>query len=375
MSKEKNTEINGDRIMSENDSEQQVKIGKKLQKARQAKGYTLDDLQQITKIQKRYLIAIEDEKFDELPGDFYVRAFIKQYADTVGLNGQELLREYDDDLPEAKTAEYSDHISQAVETRASQRKTVSNGVSKARHYLPTIIIVGVIVVVLAAIWVTAIARSHRDSSTRIDNSSVSVSGESRKKESSSKKVTKKSTATPIKLKTASRTTTSVTYTASKLKKGTTLQFSTNASSTVRVQSNNSTVLNRTLAANGKSSVKVARNTTSLVITVSNPSATTIKLGGKKVNFTNNGKNQNTRTVTINFGSQSTSSSSSSVRSQQTSTSTATTGNRSTSTANSSVTTGTTSTTGTSRQTTTTTQNTTGSTGTTSTGTNQQTTTR
>ena len=64
-------------------------------------------MQQITKIQKRYLIAIEDEKFDELPGDFYVRAFIKQYADTVGLDGKELLREYDDDLLEAKTAEYS----------------------------------------------------------------------------------------------------------------------------------------------------------------------------------------------------------------------------------------------------------------------------
>lgn len=45
-------------------------VGKKLHDARVAKGYTLDDLQQATKIQKRYLIAIEDEKFDELPGDF-----------------------------------------------------------------------------------------------------------------------------------------------------------------------------------------------------------------------------------------------------------------------------------------------------------------
>ena len=153
--------------MSENDNEQQIQIGKKLRDARQAKGYTLDDLQQLTKIQKRYLIAIEDEKFDELPGDFYVRAFIKQYADTVGLDGNELLKEFNEQLPKAKTEEYSDHISQAVETRANRRKTVSQGVSKVRQYMPTIIIACVIVIVLAAIWVTAIVRGHQDASTKI----------------------------------------------------------------------------------------------------------------------------------------------------------------------------------------------------------------
>lgn len=363
MSKEKNTDINGDKIMSENDSEQQMKIGKKLQKARQAKGYTLDDLQQITKIQKRYLIAIEDEKFDELPGDFYVRAFIKQYADTVGLDGGELLREYDDDLPEAKTAEYSDHISQAVETRASQRKTVSNSVSKARQYLPTIIIACVIVVVLAAIWITAIARSHRDSSTRIDNSSVSVSGESRKKESSSvkKKTTKKSTTAPLKLKESSRTTTGVVYSAGKLKKNVKLEVQTSASSVVRVQANNNTVLSQTMAANGKQSATINKNTTSLVITVTNPSATKIKLGGKTVDFTNNGKSQNTRTITINFGSQtaSSSSSSSNMTGQRTSSVTTNTTTRSTTTNSNTGTSNATSTT--TRQPATTTQGTTGQT--------------
>lgn len=322
--------------MSENDSEQQIEIGKKLQKARQAKGYTLDDLQQITKIQKRYLIAIEDEKFDELPGDFYVRAFIKQYADTVGLDGKELLREYDDDLPEAKTAEYSEHISQAVETRASQRKTVSNSVSKARQYLPTIIIACVIVVVLAAIWITAIARSHRDSSTRIDNSSVSVSGESKKKESSSvaKKPAKKTPATALKLKEASRTTTGVVYSTDKLKKDTKLDIQTSASSVVRVQANNNTVLSRNMVANGRASANLDKDTTTLVITVTNPAATKIKIGGKTVNFTNNGKSNNTRTITINFGRQtaSSSSSSSSVTQQRTTTNT-TTNNRSTVTNN------------------------------------------
>lgn len=328
--------------MSENDSEQQIEIGKKLQKARQAKGYTLDDLQQITKIQKRYLIAIEDEKFDELPGDFYVRAFIKQYADTVGLDGKELLHEYDDDLPEAKTAEYSEHISQAVETRASQRKTVSNGVSKARQYMPTIIIACVIVVVLAAIWITAIARSHRDSSTRIDNSSVSVSGESKKKASSSsaKKTVKKTTATPIKLRETSRTTTSVVYNAGKLKKSAKLDIQTSGSSVVRVQANNNTLFSRNLAANGRASVNVNKNTTSLIITVTNPSVTRIKLGGKTVNFTNSGRSNNTRTITVNFGSQTASSSSSSSLTSQRTTTNTTTNNNNRSTVTNNTTTGT-----------------------------------
>lgn len=77
-------------------SENKMSIGETLRDARIAKGYTLDDLQQTTKIQKRYLIAIEDGNFADLPGDFYVRAFIKQYADTVGLDGNELLESYSD---------------------------------------------------------------------------------------------------------------------------------------------------------------------------------------------------------------------------------------------------------------------------------------
>lgn len=307
--------------MSENNSEQQkhVEIGKKLQKARQAKGYTLDDLQQITKIQKRYLIAIEDEKFDELPGDFYVRAFVKQYADTVGLDGDDLLKEYEDDLPKAKTAEYSDHIAQAVESRASQRKTIGNQVSRSRRYVPTIIITVVIILVLAAIWFTAIARSHRDSSTRIDNSSVSVSGESRKKaSSSSKKVVKKTAKDTIKLKQASRNDTSVTYTADKLTADTTLRINPADRAWMQVQANNNSLLNRTLNANEKTSVKVNKDTTSLVITVGNARSTKLRIGNQTIDFTENGRYQNTRTVTINFGNQQSSSSSSSSSSSTTS---------------------------------------------------------
>ena len=60
-----------------------TELGKILKEAREAKGLSLDDLQQITKIQKRYLIGIEEGNYDMMPGKFYVRAFIKQYAEAV----------------------------------------------------------------------------------------------------------------------------------------------------------------------------------------------------------------------------------------------------------------------------------------------------
>ncbi|MET3288578.1 helix-turn-helix domain-containing protein [Brevibacillus fluminis] len=74
-------------------------LGQVLQRAREEKNISLDDVQRVTKIQRRYLEAIERGHYHLLPGHFYARAFIKSYAEAVGLEPNDLLAHFQTDLP------------------------------------------------------------------------------------------------------------------------------------------------------------------------------------------------------------------------------------------------------------------------------------
>jgi cytoskeletal protein RodZ len=74
-------------------------LGQLLRKARVEKGISLDDMQETTKIRKRYLEAIEEGNYKLLPGNFYVRAFIKSYSECVGLDPNEVLQLYSNVIP------------------------------------------------------------------------------------------------------------------------------------------------------------------------------------------------------------------------------------------------------------------------------------
>ena len=78
-------------------------VGARLKEARIEKGLSLESLQETTKIQKRYLVAIEEGNFHLLPGKFYARAFIKEYATAVGLDSDELLKEHKEEIPKSES--------------------------------------------------------------------------------------------------------------------------------------------------------------------------------------------------------------------------------------------------------------------------------
>ena len=75
--------------------EMELELGTLLKKARKEKGLTLDDIQDETKIRKKYLEAIEENKFDILPGNVYLKVFVKGFAREVGINYQALLENYE----------------------------------------------------------------------------------------------------------------------------------------------------------------------------------------------------------------------------------------------------------------------------------------
>lgn len=78
-------------------------LGHYLKEKRKEKGMSLEEIQEITKIRKRYLEAIEKGEYNVLPGVFYARAFIKSYAEAVGLDPDEVLKTYGQELPQLET--------------------------------------------------------------------------------------------------------------------------------------------------------------------------------------------------------------------------------------------------------------------------------
>jgi len=68
-------------------------IGEALRRARDARGLSLEQAAQDTRISLRFLEALEDEQFDELPAPVYVRGFTRSYANYLGVDPQPLIDE------------------------------------------------------------------------------------------------------------------------------------------------------------------------------------------------------------------------------------------------------------------------------------------
>ncbi|WP_241033603.1 helix-turn-helix domain-containing protein [Brachyspira hampsonii] len=69
-------------------------IGQILKNAREKKGLTIEELEATTHIVARFIKALENEEFDVLPGEIYVKGFIKNLSDKLSLDADMVLERY-----------------------------------------------------------------------------------------------------------------------------------------------------------------------------------------------------------------------------------------------------------------------------------------
>lgn len=91
-------------------------IGSSLREARSRRQIEIAQVEQATKIRGKYLRALEEEQFDVLPSQTYVKGFLRTYADYLGLDGQLYVDEYNSRFVSG------DHWGPRSASRAAQRR-------------------------------------------------------------------------------------------------------------------------------------------------------------------------------------------------------------------------------------------------------------
>ncbi len=131
-------------------------IGGSLREARLKRGLTPADVQKAIRIRDRYLQALEEERWELLPGDAYVKGFLRTYADYLGLDGSLYVDEYN--------ARYAhEDEPQLVPERFERAGTRFGGTGLRRP----LVVVGTIVAIVVAVtaWQLSSSSSPKKASS------------------------------------------------------------------------------------------------------------------------------------------------------------------------------------------------------------------
>ena len=117
-------------------------IGNSLREARVRQHLDFPEIEQATKIRGKYLRALEDEQFEALPGQTYVKGFLRTYADYLGLEGQLYVDEYN-----------SRYVVGGEEEQPVRFR--SGGGAGSTHFMSSAVLIALTAIVLASVLVIA----------------------------------------------------------------------------------------------------------------------------------------------------------------------------------------------------------------------------
>jgi hypothetical protein len=122
-------------------------IGNSLHEARVRQSVTLQAAEIGTKIRAKYLKALEEEQFDALPAQTYVKGFLRTYADFLGLDGQLYVDEYNSRFV------VGEDVAQPLRPRRSTARPErrSSGV-ESRAVLITLAAIAVVAALVIVAW-------------------------------------------------------------------------------------------------------------------------------------------------------------------------------------------------------------------------------
>ena len=79
-------------------------FGEKLQREREMRGITLEEIAEATKIGTRSLRALEEQDFDKLPGGIFNKGFVRAYSKYLGIDEDQAVADYVDAVNEAQAS-------------------------------------------------------------------------------------------------------------------------------------------------------------------------------------------------------------------------------------------------------------------------------
>lgn len=119
-----------------------ITLGEKLRQAREARGISLSEVAEQTRISRLYIESIENDDYRSLPGGIFNKGFVKSFAKYVGVDEQEALQDY------ASLA--VNHVNHPVDEPRSYRPEVLTDDRASSSSLPTIIFAVIILGAMTA---------------------------------------------------------------------------------------------------------------------------------------------------------------------------------------------------------------------------------
>lgn len=124
-------------------------IGEQLTQAREAKKVSQRQAAAETKINPKFILALESDNYTAFNEEFYIKQYIRTYADYLGLNAIPLLAIIDEDTYEEKG---EIHVSQLLFEQKKKATERTQRQFKTMDILQKIFFIVVVFAVLLTIW-------------------------------------------------------------------------------------------------------------------------------------------------------------------------------------------------------------------------------